>query len=202
VPFSKFVFPDVLARFGLTRRPPADLFAGVPPVPPGDIWTASRDATSKLGALAHTEFSRSVWLVGPLLTDFWARYRGTISLIGGVEFAADPADELNGFVDFLVCRGPQTHVVTPPTLIIFEAKRDSIPDGLGQCIAGMVGVQRFNRRHGQPDGPVYGCVTTGSLWRFLRLDGLVLTEDEAEYPLAQADRLLGILTHIVGPPPA
>jgi hypothetical protein len=36
----------------------------------------------------------------------------------------------------------------------------------------------------------------------LRLLGSVVTYDLVEYELAQADRILGILTHIVGPPPA
>ena len=201
MPFSQFQYPDALARFGLSRRTSADLFAGVPAVPPGPMLSAGQPFTSKLGSMAHSETARAIWLVGPLLADFWSRYGGQINLLAGVEFAADPDAELTGFVDFLISRSPQTYFVTPPVLLLFEAKRDSIPDGLGQCVAAMVGAQRFNRRAGEPDGPVYGCVTTGSVWKFLRLDGTALSEDMADYTQSDVARLLGILTHIVGPPP-
>ena len=199
--FSQFSYPEAVARFGLTREASPDLFAGVPAVAPGPLLVAAQPVSNKLGAMAHSETARAIWLVGPLLADFWSRYAGRINLLAGVEFAADPEAGLTGFVDFLICRSPQTHFVTPPALVMFEAKRDSIPDGLGQCVAAMVGGQRFNRRAGEPDGPVYGCVTTGSVWKFLRLDGVALVEDMADYGPSDAARLLGILTHIVGPPP-
>ena len=86
-------------------------------------------------------------------------------------------------------------------LLVFEAKRDCIPDGLGQCIAALVGAQRYNQRHNAPIDPIYGGVTTGTNWKFLRLSGTTLTLDLTEYTLAQIDRILGILVHMVGPIP-
>lgn len=201
MPFSQFKFPDVIAQLGLSHRQVPDLFPNVKPVPPGPGLAASQKANYALGSMAHTEASRSTWLVGPVLADLWARYAGQLSLIAGVEFAADPAADLTGYVDFIVSRSPQTHLVTPPVLVVFEAKRDSIPDGLGQGIAGVVGARRFNDRHGQKVDPVYGCVTTGSLWRFLRLCGDRLETDLSEYAHTEVDKLLGILAHIAGPPP-
>ncbi len=88
-----------------------------------------------------------------------------------------------------------------PVAVVVEAKRDNFESGYGQCIAGMAGAQRFNRREGNGIESVYGAVTTGSLWRFLHLGGPVVTFDLVEYTIAQVDRLLGILTSIVGPAP-
>jgi hypothetical protein len=81
---------------------------------------------------------------------------------------------------------------------VVEAKKDSIPDGLGQCAAAMVAVQRFNQKTNQATEAVYGCVTTGSLLRFLRLTGKRLDIDLDEYQIAQADRILGVLLHCCG----
>ena len=92
-------------------------------------------------------------------------------------------------------------VTTAPVLLVFEAKRDSIPDGLGQCIAGMVGAQRFNQRSNRPAEPIDGCVTTGTAWKFLRLEGTALTLDWIEYTLDTAASILGILMHMIGRPP-
>lgn len=197
--FSEFRYPDVLTRFGLTLRNSRDLFADVPPVAPGPGYQASQQIGGRLGPGAHTEFSRSIWMVGPLLGDFWWRYEGRITLIGGAEFPMDLGDGLTGVVDFVIGLAPQQTRVVAPILVIFEAKRDSIPDGLAQCIAGMVAAQRYNHRSGTPLDPIYGCVTTGSQWKFFKLSGTTLTQDLTEYQYGEASKLLGILTHMVGP---
>ena len=62
----------------------------------------------------------------------------------------------------------------------------------------MVAVQRFNQKANNPLDPVYGCVTTGALWRFLRLSGKRLDIDLDEYQIAQADRILGVLLYCCG----
>ena len=200
--FSDFTYPAVLQDLGVTLGPAVELFPNVQPLEPRPALTAALPIGIELGAAAHTETSRMIWMVGPVLADLWSRYNRTVCLIAGAEFAADPAARLNGWCDFLLCRAPHQSVIFAPVVLVFEAKRDSIPDGLGQCIAGMVGAQRFNERSHQHIDPIYGCVTTGSLWKFLRLSGTTLTIDPQEFVVQQADQILGILTQMVGPVPA
>jgi hypothetical protein len=200
--FSDFTYPGVLQELGLTLAPSVELFPNVQPLAPRPALVAALPLAVELRAAAHTETSRMIWMVGPVLADMWSRYNRTVCLIAGAEFPADPAAKLNGWCDFLLCRAPHQSVIFAPVLLVFEAKRDSIPDGLGQCIAGMVGALRFNERSHQQIDPIYGCVTTGSLWKFLRLSGTTLTMDPEEYPIQDVGRLLGILTSIVGPVPA
>ena len=200
--FSDFAFPSVLGELGVTLGPTVSLFTAVPSVAPRPVTVASLVTGTRLGQSAHTEMSRMIWMAGPVLSDFWERYNGSICLIAGAEFIADPANRLSGFCDFVICHAPQQSVVLPPIVMIFEAKRDSLPNAFGQCIAGMVGAQRFNLRNNIPVEPIYGCATTGTSWKFLRLVGSTLTIDQDEYLVSQTERILGILTHIVGPPPA
>jgi hypothetical protein len=195
--FSDFQYPDVLAKLGLTEGA-TDLFPQVPPVVPTHGFTDILGRNTQLAVSINTEKARSEYLIAPLLGEFWGRYGGRVGLHSGVEFAADPANGLNGFCDFLLGRGPQVPRVRAPVLVVFEAKNEKIAEGFGQCIAGMVGVDRFNRREGIPDGIVYGCITTGTEWRFLRLAGSTVTFDLSEYAITQVDRILGILVHIVG----
>lgn len=199
--FRDFKYPDVLAAFGLTADTPADLFAGVPPVPPPASLTDSLAVSAPLAGIVSTEKGRSEGMIAPVLFAFCGRYHARIGLYSGGTFDADPDAGLNGVCDFLLSRSPQQPFITPPAVVIFEAKRDDIIEGLGRCVAGMVGARRFNQRHGAPVDPIYGCVTTGSLWKFLRLAGDGLTIDLPEYHLGQVDRLLGIFTHIIGPVP-
>jgi len=199
--FSEFHYPDLLATFGLTETAVPNLFADVAGVEASAALAVAFPVNLQLGTSAHSEASRSTWLVGPVLSDVWARYAGRICLIAGAEFAADPAARLTGYCDFIISRGPQRSVIGAPVVLIFEAKRDSIPDGLGQCIAAMVGAQRFNQRNNAAVDPIYGCVTTGTNWKFLRLSGVNLTQDLTEYTISQVDRLLGIFLHMIGPVP-
>ena len=49
---------------------------------------------------------------------------------------------------------------------------------------------------------IYGGITTGINWKFLRLDATQVTFDLSEYTIHQPDRLLGLLAHMAGLPPA
>ena len=199
--FRDFTYPDVVGQLGLTEETIPDLYAAVPPLAAGDSLRTSLPPGIQLGPAAHSEMARVIWMVGPVLLDLWRRYRGHISLNAGVEFDADPAARLTGYCDFIISRGPQRAVVGVPAVLIFEAKRDSIPDGFGQCIAAMEGAVRYNHRHNAIVEPIFGCVTTGTAWKFMELNGGRLRIDLNEYTLAQVDHILGILVHMVGPIP-
>ncbi len=199
--FSAFSYPAVIADLSLSERI-ADLFPAVPPVVPGAAYRAVAVGAARLAQILHTEKARSEWMVAPLLYDFWVRYDARIGLYSGVQFDADPDAGLTGVCDFVIGSAPQLPHLTAPLVVVFESKNDSIPEGFGQCISAMVGAQRYNRKHGGAVETVYGCATTGSSWKFLTLVGNVLTFDLAEYNLGQADKILGILVHMVGPPPA
>lgn len=197
--FSEFRYPDVLGRLGIRERQVPDLFPGVKSAEPGPALKAGLPVNISLGTTAHSEAARATWIVGPILADLWGRFPGRLNLLAGVDFQADAADGLNGYVDFMLCEGVQRFTVSAPVCLIFEAKRDSIPDGLGQAVAGMVGAQRYNHREGHPIDTIYGCVTTGSLWRFLRLSDATLATDLIEYTHGEVGKILGILCSMIRP---
>jgi len=199
--FSDFPYPDVIAQFVLTESS-ADLFPGVPDLPASAARQSFLGTNLTLANLINTEKARSELLVAPVLSELWSRCGGRINLFSGIEFAAGAAAQLTGFVDFLIGLGPQLPRVSTPVVVIFEAKRDNIAEGYGQCIAAMVGAQRFNQRAGNTVETIHGCVTTGINWKFLRLDGNRVTFDLSEYGIQQPNRLLGLLAHMVTHPPA
>ena len=55
----------------------------------------------------------------------------------------------------------------------------------------------INDPSGESLRPVYGVVTSGSLWRFLKLAGSVLWIDKLEYHIKDLGTLLAILGSIV-----
>ena len=58
--------------------------------------------------------------------------------------------------------------------------------------------EQFNQKAGKPINPIYGCVTTGANWKFLRLTGQHLDIEIDEYSITQPDRILGVLLHCCG----
>jgi hypothetical protein len=60
-----------------------------------------------------------------------------------------------------------------------------------------VAAREYNALEKRPPAPVYGAVTTGAAWLFLRLDGDALTIDVREYYVSEPGRILAILSLIV-----
>lgn len=193
--YREFDLPKAQSDFGLTLDTTRSLFAAVPPVVISESLAQFWQDYRPLGLALITEKARSELLVAPLLAEVWKRSNREIAVLSGVDLNVDVAAGLNGTCDFLLCRSSNLYFVSSPVLVAVEAKRDSIPDGLGQCAAAMVAAQRFNQEAGKPIDPIYGCVTTGSNWKFLRLTGRHLDIDIDEYSIAQPERILGVLLH-------
>ena len=80
--------------------------------------------------------------------------------------------------------------------MVVEAKREDITSGLGQCVAAMVGARTFNEREGLAATVIHGAVTTGSIWKFLKLQNDCVFIDLPEYYLLQVGKILGILLSV------
>lgn len=115
-----------------------------------------------------------------------------------MELNVDTSRGLHGVCDFILTRSPLLTKLTAPILAIVEAKKDDIRSGLGQCIAATVAAREYNAMEKRPPSPVFGAVTTGTAWQFVRLDGNALTIDTHEYSIAEPGRILAILSRIVG----
>jgi hypothetical protein len=57
----------------------------------------------------------------------------------------------------------------------------------------MVAAQIFNEREGNEISVIYGTVTSGTNWKFLKLEGKVVEIDLVEYYLTDVNKILGIL---------
>jgi hypothetical protein len=48
---------------------------------------------------------------------------------------------------------------------------------------------------------VYGAVTTGTIWRFLKLEDIIVSIDQREYYINQVKTILAALLHLAGGTP-
>jgi hypothetical protein len=151
-----------------------------------------------LATSIHTEKARSEFIVAPILAEVRRKRNHRISLFSGIEFSVAPEKRLNGFCDFILSASPTQLFLRSPVLMIVEAKNDNINSALGQCVAEMVAARIFNERTSEGPTTIHGAVTTGSVWKFLKLDGGTIFVDRPEYYLDRVEKILAILLHCVG----
>jgi hypothetical protein len=201
--YSEFELADVAAKLGAAVADHPDLFPGVPAAPLSPPVRGLLPLYFPLAIANGTEKARSELLIAPVLADVREQLGRRVSLFSGWDFVVDRARGLNGVCDYILCRSPQQEFITAPAAVVVEAKNENIKGGLGECAAGMVAARVFSERAGSGGGPVFGCVTSGNVWRFLRLAGDDLHIDQKEYYLTtQADQIVGILFHVLRGPAA
>jgi hypothetical protein len=197
MPYSSFDLRTVLQNFSLTEERDTDLFAAVGALEPSEFLRPWLDELAPVAVGVNSEKARSEYIITPLLVEARRRAGGTVTVLPGVTFDVDQAQGLTGFCDYLVSRSPEYYFVRGPVLAVVEAKREDLIGGLGQCAAEMVAIRIFNDQEGTPLEVVHGCVTSGSIWRFLKLQGNQLWIDHTEYHIRDAGKLLGILVSIM-----
>ena len=136
-------------------------------------------------------------IINPVLLEVKRQLPGLLSVFSGEEFNVDPEAELSGYCDFLISRSPEQLYIKAPAVVIVEAKKEDLKPALGQCLAEMVAAQRFNQQKQQPIAAIYGTVTSGTAWRFLKLQGQIVSIDLADYPLPPVEQILGFLVWMV-----
>jgi hypothetical protein len=193
--FSDFTLQTVEERFGVTSQPEV-LFADLRPAPVPDWLRDLLGRTLQLPLVS--EKARSELIVMPMLLACRELSHDTVTIFSGSRLDVLPEQGLVGECDFLLARTPPVPEVRAPVLTVVEAKKNDVESGLGQCVAQMIGARLFNERAGQHLPAVYGCVTTGEVWQFLRLQGTVAAIDRNRYYLDNVAGILGVLLAIVG----
>ena len=195
--YSDFDLRTARERFGLTLVEDVDLFATVPDAEPGEWLQQTLDRWAPAALAMNTEKARSEMIIAPILMEVVQQSGRTLNLFSGIAFDVDRDRGLNGACDFLLTRSPERFYLRQPVIAVVEAKREDIVAGLGQCVAALVATQLFNARSEEgPNGPVHGAVTTGNIWRFLRLEGNTVSIDRPEYHMLQLAKILGILLSV------
>jgi hypothetical protein len=196
--FSDFTLEAVCRSFSLDPQDAEDVFSGVPSLSVSPFLRAVLAEFAPLATTIHTEKARSEFIVAPILAEARRLLNHRISLFSGIEFNVDFSQGLSGVCDFLLAASPVQSYLNVPVMPVVEAKKDDIKAGLGQCVAEMVAARLFNERERQGPTVIHGAVTTGSVWKFLRLDGGTVFIDRPEYYLDQVDKVLGVLVYCVG----
>ena len=196
--YGEFKLETLVKDFKITLREVSDLFAQCPEVQPSDHLRLTLTQNLNLAVAMNTEKARSEMIISPILLEVKRRMHDRISLFSGVDFTVDAEKGLNGICDFLISHSSEQLFVRAPVIALVEAKNENLKSGFAQCMAEMLAAQLFNQREGNDIPIIYGVVTIGTLWRFLRLtDQTTIELDLTEYFIKDISKILGILLHTI-----
>ncbi|MFN6518348.1 MAG: hypothetical protein RMY29_028215 [Nostoc sp. CreGUA01] len=194
MPYSGFNLSKVKNDFQLIFVENQDLFPHIETVSPSEYLNFIFSEHLPLVTAINTEKARSELIIMPVMIEVKRYFKYQISVFSGSEFNVDPSQGLEGRCDFILSCSPEQYDITSPVVTIVEAKNESIKSGLGQCIATMIASQLFNQQQGNVISKIYGVVTTGTDWKFLKLCDNTIFIDKNDYFIKEIDKILGILT--------
>ena len=195
--YSNFTIAKVKEEFGLTVDETQNIFNDIPTVQPSEILTVILQEYIPLATAIGTEKARSEFLIAPILSEVRRQLNYQISLFSGTDFNVDVEKGLLGYCDFLISASKEQFFISAPVITIVEAKNENMIGGFGQCIAEMIASQIFNQRQGIEIPVIYGIVTTGTAWRFLKLTETKVCIDKVEYYINQVDKILGFILNSI-----
>jgi hypothetical protein len=192
--YSQYTAED-LAELGLAIKIQG-MFSDTQPVEPSP-WLLQTLAYHR-ALPASTEKARSELLIVPILVELKQRNADRITVFSGYPFEVDKQRGLKGFCDFLISMKPAAAFIESPVVAIVEVKKDQdLIDASPQCIAEMYAAQVFNEHRGEQFPCVYGAVSSGYEWLFLRLEENRVSIDANRYMMQNLPELLGVWQAVI-----
>ena len=188
--YADFTLETLRPAFGLKVRDQR-LFERVGTLEPSR-WLVETLANGQDLAVT-SEKARGEFIVAPVLMACRVLLGHDLRIFSGARLDIDPNRGLKGECDFILARSESSLVFQAPLMVLLEAKRNDIEAGLGQCGAQLLGALRYNEREGRAVPSVYGCVTTGMAWQFLKLTGNELLIHPEQFPIQELDKVLWVL---------
>ena len=180
-------------NFGIIQEIKSDIFTKVTPRKVSDLLKDSLQRHTKMALSQGLEKARSEFIIAPILAELYDQANNELSLFSGWELNIDAELGLIGRCDFLISRSNNQTYLESPIVVAVEAKQDDFRQGINQCIAEMIAARIFNERDGTGIEKIFGCVTTGDVWRFLILDGKSAIIEEKVFELSEIELIIGIL---------
>jgi len=195
--YSDFTLKKVKDELGIRIIEEQGIFDNLKPVEPSRLLSDILDEYVPLALAINTERARSELIISNVLVELRKIFDRKISIFSGIEFNVDKEKGLNGFCDFIISESPAQLMLDFPVLAIVEAKNENLIAGMGQCIAEMFASEIQNERENRKTEYIYGTVTSGNAWKFIKLKNKTSYIDMKEYYIDNISKLLGILSSMI-----
>ncbi|OLT59366.1 hypothetical protein [Moorena bouillonii] len=195
--YSDFTLKKVKLDFNIQTVEDQSLFSNTEEIQISDYLAQTLKRNVPLALAINTEKARSELIIINILLEVKEKASEKISLFSGIDFNVDKEKGLTGFCDYIISGSEEQLYLELPVITIVEAKNENIISGLGQCIAEMYAAQLFNQEASYELPCVYGAVTTGDEWRFIKLEKNVAYIDNDSYYISDINKIIGILVNMV-----
>jgi hypothetical protein len=192
--YSSFTTADLKEKFGVEQIFKSDLISADKPVKVSDLTRNFIFTNLEFAISQRTEKAKSEYIIAPVFAELRQQAKEKISVFSGVKFDVDRKLNLKGYCDFLVSRSPYQALLEAPVMVAVEAKKDDFDTGYNQCIAEMIAARIFNKNKNIEVDEIYGCVTTGTIWQFIILNGQKAFIDTKSFSIEDdLEEIVGIL---------
>jgi hypothetical protein len=195
--YSDFTLSQIKSDLGITLQEGVCFFPPLQPIAPSEKLRADLEEGLPWAIAVGTEKARSESIINPVLLEVRRYLKRQVSVFSGERLDVDAKAGLTGTCDFIISRSPEQLELEAPLIVLVEAKKADLKLGLAQCLAEMVAAARFNQQKGRAIDAVYGAVTSGTQWRFMRLVGQTAAIDLTDYPLPPVEPLLAQLVWMI-----
>ena len=192
--YSKFTYDD-LDKLNIKVVKQTLMFDGMQAVEPSNLLTETLKRHLRMPLAS--EKAKCEFIITPILSDITERNINEITYFSGYNFNVAKELGLKGRCDYLLTYVPNSPRIEAPVLAVVEAKNDNLDEGIAQCIAQMFALRMFNERKGKSTPVVYGAVTFGLEWQFLRLEDQLVHLDTNIFYIKELPQILGVLQWIV-----
>jgi hypothetical protein len=196
MPYSDFTLAHVKKKFNLAENR-VELFAKVNTIEASSWLNEALNIGLNLALSTSSEKARSEFIIVPILFELERINKQGFSIYSGERLDVDKENGLVGECDFIIAKGQITHTIQTPILTLIEAKKNDISSGLGQCVAQMLGAKIYNEAENNNINCIYGCVTTGEDWQFLKLEESIIHIDSKRHYINNLEMILGIFQSII-----
>ena len=196
MPYTQFNARELIKKFGVQFKA-TDLFdiTNLPVVQPTNWLNEAIEKAMRIGF--SSEKSRSERIVSPILMELSLMNNENFTIYSGMNLNVDEMSGLNGECDFMLSFSKIQDFVVTPIFAITEAKKQDIESGTIQCSAQLIAANLLNQEEGHHFKTLFGCSTTGTEWRFLKLENNIITLDTERYFITNLTKLMSILQFIL-----
>ena len=197
MPYSSFTIKKIQKEFSVEIIENTGLFSSIESREIGNHLKETLSDNVSLAVAINTEKARSELIIAPVLIEIRKIFDKKISFFTGIELNVDKERDLTGFCDYIIGKSPEQLFLNTPVITIVEAKNENIMSGLGQCSAEMIASRIFNEQEGTTLSKIYGVVTSGNIWKFLKLEDNKIYIDLDDYSIKEVSKVLGILCSMI-----
>ena len=195
--YSDFTLQDIKTKFSINVEEQVFLFSEVNPCAVSPRLSELLQHWVPLAHAINTEKARSEFIIAPILAEIRLLFQNKISLFSGVVLNVNPQQGLTGTCDFILSLSSEQLMVDAPVVAVVEAKNENINVGIPQCMAELIACRIVNDRQQRAIATIYGCVTTGTVWKYLKYSNNTIVVDLDDYYIREVDKILGIFKFMI-----